>query len=126
MLLEGEYRSVKSKKNAIVINIGATLQKISGERIKATMHRVLDIGKERYSSPFFFEPKFSSRIAPNTLYSSRKLCEDLEYENAPENQQEMAKVPTYGKWVVVSKSTVGEWKGFTAPKIKYDYKKRYT
>lgn len=126
VLLEGEYRSVKSKKNAIVINIGATLQKISGERIKATMHRVLDIGKERYSSPFFFEPKFSSRIAPNTLYSSRKLCEDLEYENAPENQEEMAKVPTYGKWVVVSKSTVGEWKGFTAPKIKYDYKKRYT
>ena len=37
----------------------------------------------------------------------------------------MEKVPTYGNWVVVSKSTVGEWKGFKPPKIKYDYKKRY-
>jgi len=46
---------------------------------------VLDIGVERYSSPFFFEPKFSSRISPDTLKSKRKVCEDLEYENAPEN-----------------------------------------
>jgi hypothetical protein len=90
------------------------------------MHRVLDIGCERYSTPFFFEPKFSARISDNTLASKRKHCEDHEYENAPENQEEMAQVPTYGNWVVVSKKTVGEWNGFNPPKISYDYKKRFS
>ena len=39
------------------MNIGETLQRLSNLRIKATRHRVLDIGRERYSAPFFFANK---------------------------------------------------------------------
>ena len=83
VLFEGEYRSIKSVKNAIVINIGATLEKISNNKIVATRHRVLDIGCERYSTPFFFEPKFSARISNNTLSSKRQQCEDHCREEDP-------------------------------------------
>jgi isopenicillin N synthase-like dioxygenase len=67
------------------VNIGETLQKISGFKIKATKHRVIDIGIERYSAPYFLEPKHSARIGENILQSKRKSCEDIEYENNPEN-----------------------------------------
>jgi isopenicillin N synthase-like dioxygenase len=33
VLLDGEYRSIKSMKNAIVINVGSTLEKISNYKI---------------------------------------------------------------------------------------------
>lgn len=69
--IDGEFRSIKSVKNAFVVNIGCTLEKISGFKIKATNHRVLDIGVERFSTPFFFEPKFSARISNSTISSSR-------------------------------------------------------
>jgi isopenicillin N synthase-like dioxygenase len=49
------------------------------------MHRVLDIGIDRYSAPFFFEPKWSARISDHTLESPRNWCEDPEYDFAPEN-----------------------------------------
>ena len=62
------------------MNIGETLSKISGYKIKATRHRVLDIGVERYSSPFFMEPKHSARIGEGILDSKRKQCEDFEYD----------------------------------------------
>ena len=71
--------------NAIAVNLGATLEKISQSKIKATRHRVLDIGIERYSSPFFLDPKFSARISTKLLESNRKSCEDREYEENEEN-----------------------------------------
>lgn len=89
VLIDGEYQSIKPVKNGIVMNIGYTLEKISGHAIKATLHRVLDIGRERYSAPFFFDPKFSARISPKLFLSSRKSAEDLEYEADPENKEEM-------------------------------------
>lgn len=124
VLIDGEFKSIKSVKNAFVVNIGCTLEKISNFRIKATMHRVLDIGVERFSTPFFFEPKFSARISDKTLDSSRKLCEDPEYENDPVNAEEMATIMNYGQFMCKSKLTVGEWKGFVPPKISYDYSQK--
>ena len=78
--IDGEYKSIKPIKNAIVMNIGETLSKISGYKIKATKHRVLDIGVERYSSPFFMEPKHSARIGEGILDSKRERCEDFAYD----------------------------------------------
>ena len=124
--IDGEYKSITPVKNAIVVNIGETLQKISNYRIKATRHRVLDIGVERYSAPYFLEPKHSARIGENILESSRKSCEDDEYDNAPENQEEISKLIPYAS-VMCSKVTgaYGEWKGFEIPHIKYDYSTKY-
>lgn len=42
------------------------LSRITNYKLKATKHRVLDIGVERYSSPYFFEPYYQARI-PNTI-----------------------------------------------------------
>jgi len=38
------------------------LSRITNYTLKATKHRVLDIGVDRYSSPFFFEPKYTAEI----------------------------------------------------------------
>ena len=82
---KGKYRDVQSVPDSFVVNIGALLQRISDNKIKATMHRVVDIGIERYSCPFFFDPKFSARVTTNILKSSRSKCEDLNYDMDPKN-----------------------------------------
>ena len=113
-------------KNAIIMNIGETLQKISGHKIKATRHRVIDIGIERYSSPFFLEPKHSARIGDGILDSSRKQSEDFEYDQDPANAEEVEKLQPFGR-LVTAKITgaYGEWKGFKIPEINYDYEEMY-
>lgn len=62
MMPDGKYRSVKPEKNHLVVNLGTLLSKATNYKLKATMHRVVDIGKERYSSPFFMSPSFDAKI----------------------------------------------------------------
>ena len=52
--------------NAFIINIGDMLSKITNHTLKATLHQVLDIGVDRYSSPFFLEPHYTAKI-PQTI-----------------------------------------------------------
>ena len=66
-----EYRSVKPVPNTIVVNLGDMLARISNDQVKSTKHRVLDIGVERYSSPFFFEPYYGAHIPYHIFESSR-------------------------------------------------------
>lgn len=65
MLIGNEYKSIRPVKESIVVNLGGIMEEITGEKLKATFHRVLDIGKERYSSPFFFEPRYETPIPLN-------------------------------------------------------------
>ena len=58
----GVYKSVRPVPNTLVINLGDMLSRITNYKLKATKHRVLDIGVERFSSPFFFEPNYSAKI----------------------------------------------------------------
>mmetsp|Transcript_5858 Transcript_5858/g.9446 ORF Transcript_5858/g.9446 Transcript_5858/m.9446 type:complete len:111 (+) Transcript_5858:771-1103(+) len=95
----GEYKPIKPVENAIVVNIGDTLEEISGFQIKATRHRVADIGCERFSAPFFLDPKFSARISKDVLKSSRKLCEDLDYDTNPTNEEEVKGLAPFGEKV---------------------------
>lgn len=87
------------------------------------MHRVRDIGVERYSCPFFFDPKFSARISNNLLTSSRKSCEDIVYENDPKNEKEMGGLQPYGEVLVglYNVKQYSEWKGANFENVKYDY-----
>ena len=71
VLIDSEYKPIKPRKDAIIVNIGNMLEKITNYQIKATLHRVRDIGRERYSCPFFFDPKFSARISESCLSSTR-------------------------------------------------------
>ena len=60
--IDGKYRSVKPEKNHIVVNLGTIFSRVTNYRLKATSHRVLDIGKERFSCPFFLEPRYDAII----------------------------------------------------------------
>lgn len=80
-----------------MVNLGEIFQRITNNRLKATMHRVMDIGCERYSSPFFFEPRSSAVIPSNIL-------------NAAEDQADEPIV--YGPWLAKSMQRFGEWKDF--------------
>ncbi len=58
----GIYKSVRPVPKTIVVNLGDMLSRITNYKLKATKHRVLDIGVERFSSPFFFEPNYLAKI----------------------------------------------------------------
>jgi isopenicillin N synthase-like dioxygenase len=72
VLFDGEYRSVVPMKNHLVVNLGDTLSRVTNFRLKATKHRVLDIGIARYSNPFFLSPKYGTVIPSNILWSEEE------------------------------------------------------
>ena len=76
--------------------MGAIIEKISNNLIKATKHRVLDIGKDRYSMPYFMSPKHPARISPMHLQSHRQSCEDANYEKDESNKREMEQLLSFG------------------------------
>lgn len=48
----------------LAVNFGRLLSEWTGGRIRATRHRVVGSGLERFSIPFFFEPAVDTVIAP--------------------------------------------------------------
>jgi isopenicillin N synthase-like dioxygenase len=58
---------VPAKPDALVVNFGALLERWTGGRVRATRHRVLSLGGERVSIPFFLEPRADARIEPLPL-----------------------------------------------------------
>ncbi|CAK9042206.1 2-oxoglutarate-Fe(II) type oxidoreductase (Endocrocin synthesis protein D), partial [Durusdinium trenchii] len=88
--IDGEYKSVKPMSNTLVVNLGDTFARITNYRLKATYHRVLDIGRERYSSPLFLEPKYSARIPKGLLASGRQAAD----EDMPDD------APLFGDWTI--------------------------
>ena len=66
------------------------------------MHRVVDIGCERWSSPFFMEPRFDAKIPADIL----KEVDDTEEQEVIE----------YGVYVVCRiRSKYVEWQGLKLP-----------
>lgn len=55
------------------INFGGLMEYWTGGRVKATMHRVLSKNKNRYSVPFFFEPRPSTVISPLPIRGSKRF-----------------------------------------------------
>ena len=82
----GVYQSAKPQPNVIVVNIGKMLSRITNGTLKATYHQVLDIGVDRYSSPFFFEPMYTAAI-PTYLKEGTISDEDTD-------------TVTYGDWCI--------------------------
>jgi isopenicillin N synthase-like dioxygenase len=60
----GEWIDIPPRHEALTVNFGKLLERWSGRRIRATAHRVLSLGCERFSIPFFYEPRADARIAP--------------------------------------------------------------
>jgi len=89
---DGVYKSVRPVPNTLVVNLGDMLSRITNYKLKATKHRVLDIGVERFSSPFFFEPHYAARIPTEV---GRATDDD---------------VFVYGDWVIEKMREFGEFK----------------
>jgi isopenicillin N synthase-like dioxygenase len=60
----GDFVDVPVIDDALTVNFGKLLERWTGGRIKATEHRVLSSGEERFSIPFFQEPSPDALIAP--------------------------------------------------------------
>jgi isopenicillin N synthase-like dioxygenase len=62
--VEGRWIDVPPLEGTLVVNFGQVLEQWSAGRIRATEHRVVGSGIERYSIPFFYEARSDAIIAP--------------------------------------------------------------
>ncbi|MGA8262292.1 MAG: 2OG-Fe(II) oxygenase family protein [Arenicellales bacterium] len=60
----GDWVPVPPRDGTLAVNFGGLLQRWSGGRVRATRHRVMAPGRERFSIPFFYEPRADAEIAP--------------------------------------------------------------
>ena len=58
----GTWMGVAPRPGSLVVNIGELLSRLTKRRFKATYHRVRDIHRDRYSVPFFLEPRFDAKF----------------------------------------------------------------
>ena len=56
--VEGKYYNIDPIPDTLVINLGDTFSRLTNYKLPATKHRVIDIGGERHSVPFFLEPRY--------------------------------------------------------------------
>ncbi len=62
---DGVWYLVEPRADALVINIGDIVQVWSNDRYRAALHRVLSNShSERFSAPFFFNPRYGTNYAP--------------------------------------------------------------
>lgn len=118
--IDGVYKFVKPEPNNIVVNLGDLFAYVTSFKLKSTKHRVMDIGCERFSSPFFFAPKASAPI-PSTGVVPGTQPEGIEEQKendgvdgvAGANDQGEQMKPAsivYGKWIARHIQRFGEWK----------------
>jgi isopenicillin N synthase-like dioxygenase len=63
----GDWIDVPPEEGTLAVNFGQVLERWTGGRLKATRHRVLGVGQERFSIPFFYEPRVDLEISPLPL-----------------------------------------------------------
>ncbi len=71
---DGRWIDVPPRDDGFAVNFGGLLERWTGGRVKATSHRVVGLGENRFSVPFFFEPRPSTRIAPLPIAGIRPFA----------------------------------------------------
>jgi isopenicillin N synthase-like dioxygenase len=61
---DGAWVDVPPVEGTLVVNFGKLLERLTSSLIRATRHRVLSVGRERFSVPFFYEPRADARLMP--------------------------------------------------------------
>ncbi|XP_042226693.1 1-aminocyclopropane-1-carboxylate oxidase-like [Homarus americanus] len=89
---------VPHRPGLLVVNIGMVLAAISGGKLKATSHRVIDCCGDRFSVPFFLEPRYHGNINIVLPGGTPTLTTDPEEE-----------VP-YGPWIFNKITRFAEYK----------------
>ncbi len=70
----GAWLDVPPREGTLAVNFGKVLERWSGGRIRATEHRVVGNGRERYSIPFFHEARADAEIAPLPLAGAAEFA----------------------------------------------------
>ena len=78
--LDGNWSKILTNKEDIIINFGDMLELWSNGIIKATSHRVIGSSKERFSIPFFFNPRHDTIISNNKINKKILAGEYLSYK----------------------------------------------
>ena len=65
--LDGTWMDVPPEEGTLAVNFGKVLERWTAGKIRATVHRVLGAGRERFSIPFFYEARVDAVIAPLAL-----------------------------------------------------------
>nr|AIW06461.1 putative isopenicillin-n-synthase [Dryodora glandiformis] len=60
---DGEWHDVPSVMGSLLVMTGSLISELSDDQIPALVHRVIDIKRDRYSTPFFFNPSFNADIS---------------------------------------------------------------
>ena len=66
---DGHWVEAPPLEGTFVVNIGDCLEALTGGLYRATQHRVVNLGKERFSMPFFFSVDFETKIEPLPEFS---------------------------------------------------------
>jgi len=90
---DGAWVSAPRVERSLNINFGDCLEFWTGGRLSATPHRVVAVERERFSVPFFFEPRVDAVIAPVT--GQPDGCPPVRY--ADHVYQKMLGFGTHGK-----------------------------
>jgi len=61
---DGRWIDVPARDEALAVNFGQVLERWSSGRIRATEHRVIGAGQERFSVAFFHEARADAQIRP--------------------------------------------------------------
>jgi isopenicillin N synthase-like dioxygenase len=77
-----QWVDVPVRSNSLVFNIGDVLSKMTGRRLKATRHRVVDMGRARQSLPYFLEPRFDANINRN-IVDPKEIQDEKEVHYGP-------------------------------------------
>jgi isopenicillin N synthase-like dioxygenase len=64
---DGTWLDVPPREGTLAVNFGKLLERWTGGRVRATLHRVIGGNSERFSIPFFYEPAVDAVIAPLPL-----------------------------------------------------------
>ena len=75
---DGTWLDIPSIPDTLVMNLGALLETLSGNRLKATEHRVIAPKTSRYSIPFFYEPSPDAVLTP--FFSTSDQAQSQTYE----------------------------------------------
>ena len=111
----GTWLAVKPRPGTLVVNIGDMLAQFTGGRLKATKHRVVDLGKDRYSVPFFLEPSYHADIGKPPISQHSTAFEKYMPQGVNKNGSECK----YGHWLVetVKRKKFVEFDGLEIPKL---------
>ncbi|KAJ8907500.1 hypothetical protein NDN08_007611 [Rhodosorus marinus] len=65
VFVDKEWKDVEAPPGAFICNIGDMLERWSNGYFRSTVHRVVNTtGRERYSIPFFLDPRFDALVSP--------------------------------------------------------------